>query len=78
MQTDSEILDDITNREYEFGFVTQIETEYAPKGLNTDTVRFISAKKEEPQWLLDWRLKALTDFENKDKNPDWQNFPYSC
>ena len=75
MQTDSEILDDITNREYEFGFVTQIETEYAPKGLNTDTVRFISAKKEEPQWLLDWRLKALTDFENKDKNPDWQNFP---
>jgi Fe-S cluster assembly protein SufB len=43
---------------YEAGFVTDIESEKAPKGLNPDIIRFISAKKEEPQWLLDWRLKA--------------------
>ncbi len=62
-------MDDIKNREaieaaervadYEAGFFTDIETEFAPKGLNEDIVRFISAKKEEPEWLLDWRLKAF-------------------
>ncbi|HEY0324934.1 MAG TPA: Fe-S cluster assembly protein SufB [Allosphingosinicella sp.] len=45
--------------EYGAGFVTDIETEFAPKGLNEDTVRFISAKKGEPEWLLEWRLKAF-------------------
>ncbi len=45
--------------EYGAGFVTDIETEFAPKGLNEDTIRFISAKKSEPEWLLDWRLKAF-------------------
>ena len=74
MQTDNDLLNDITNREYEFGFVTPIETEYAPVGLSKDTVAFISQKKNEPQWLLDWRLKALEAFEAKDKNPGWQNF----
>ncbi len=43
---------------YEAGFVTEIESEFAPKGLNEDIIRFISAKKNEPEWLLDWRLKA--------------------
>ena len=43
---------------YEWGFATDIEQEFAPKGLNEDTVRFISAKKDEPEWLLEWRLKA--------------------
>ena len=62
-------MDDIRNREaieaaervadYDAGFVTDIETEFAPKGLNEDTVRYISAKKGEPEWLLDWRLKAF-------------------
>lgn len=74
MQTDDELLDDITNREYEYGFVTNIETEYAPPGLNPDIIRFISHKKNEPEWLLEWRLKALQDFEAKDKKPTWQNF----
>ena len=74
MQTDDELLDDITNREYEYGFVTNIETEYAPPGLNPDIIRFISAKKNEPEWLIEWRLKALQDFEAKDKKPTWQNF----
>src|ERR1700760_418055 len=44
---------------YKYGFVTDIESDKAPKGLDEDTVRFISAKKEEPTWLLDWRLEAL-------------------
>ncbi|MEN3972423.1 Fe-S cluster assembly protein SufB [Sphingomicrobium sp. XHP0235] len=46
------------DKEYEWGFSTDIEQDFAPKGLNEDTVRFISAKKGEPQWMLDWRLKA--------------------
>ena len=43
---------------YKYGFVSDIESDKAPKGLNEDTVRFISAKKGEPEWLLDWRLEA--------------------
>ena len=43
---------------YKYGFVTDIEMDHAPKGLSEDIVRFISAKKEEPEWLLEWRLKA--------------------
>ena len=45
-------------QDYEWGFVSDIEQEFAPKGLSEDTVRFISAKKNEPEWMLDWRLKA--------------------
>ena len=45
--------------DYEHGWSADIETEFAPKGLTEDTVRFISAKKNEPQWMLDWRLKAF-------------------
>jgi hypothetical protein len=48
---------------YEWGFVSDIESDFAPKGLNEDTVRFISAKKCEPEWLLDWRLKAFRAWE---------------
>src|SRR5215217_8467161 len=44
--------------QYKYGFVTEIESDKAPKGLSEDTVRFISAKKAEPEWMLDWRLKA--------------------
>ena len=45
-------------KEYEWGFSSDIEQEFAPKGLSEDTVRFISAKKNEPEWMLEWRLKA--------------------
>ncbi|MEO7409809.1 MAG: Fe-S cluster assembly protein SufB, partial [Sphingomicrobium sp.] len=45
-------------KDYEWGFSSDIETDFAPKGLSEDTVRFISAKKNEPEWMLDWRLKA--------------------
>ena len=61
---------------YEFGFVTDIELETAPKGLNEDIVRFISAKKCEPEWLLNWRLKAYAHW-LKMPEPQWAkvNFP---
>nr|MBA4771387.1 Fe-S cluster assembly protein SufB [Sphingobium sp.] len=55
---------------YEHGWSSQIEQDFAPKGLNEDTVRFISAKKGEPQWLLDWRLKAFAMWQEMDA-PDW-------
>ena len=45
--------------DYEHGWSSDIETDFAPKGLNEDTVRFISAKKNEPEWMLEWRLKAF-------------------
>ncbi len=48
----------IAGGEYKYGFVTDIDSEFAPKGLNEDIVRFISAKKDEPEWLLDARLEA--------------------
>lgn len=53
-----DILKDFTQKEYEGGFVTEVEQEYVPKGLNEDIIRLISSKKEEPQWLLDFRLEA--------------------
>jgi len=55
---------------YEWGFNTEIEQEFAPKGLNEDTVRFISAKKNEPEWMLDWRLKAFRLWQTMEA-PDW-------
>ena len=52
----------VTTEGYKYGFITDIEAEEAPPGLNEETVAFISAKKREPQWLLDWRLKAFRDW----------------
>ncbi|HCM19882.1 MAG TPA: Fe-S cluster assembly protein SufB, partial [Porphyromonadaceae bacterium] len=52
------ILNELTNSEYKYGFVTNVDTEIIEKGLNEDVVRLISAKKKEPEWLLDFRLKA--------------------
>ena len=57
--------------EYKYGFVTDIESEKAPKGLNEDIIRFISSKKEEPLWMLDWRLKAFEHWKTL-KEPTWQ------
>ena len=56
--------------QYKYGFVTDIETEKAPKGLNEDIIRFISAKKNEPEWLLEWRLKAYEKWLTM-TSPDW-------
>jgi Fe-S cluster assembly protein SufB len=73
MANDNEIIDNIANKEYEFGFVTDIEMDVAPAGLSEETIRYISAKKNEPEWLLDWRLKGLQSF-GRQKLPEWQNF----
>lgn len=71
MTTDTAIARQVAElNKYEAGFVTEIETDKAPKGLNEDIIRFISAKKNEPQWLLDWRLKAFEHWK-KMPEPDW-------
>ncbi len=62
MSTETEALEEIANREYKHGFVTDIETDSAPPGLNEDTIRLISNKKEEPEFLLEWRLKAYRNW----------------
>jgi len=66
----------LAERDYEWGFVTDIEQESLPPGLNEDVVRFISAKKDEPQWLLDWRLEAFRQWQQM-VEPDWAlvNYP---
>ena len=58
----TEILEEVAEREYQHGFVTDIEADSAPPGLNEDTIAFISAKKAEPEWLLEWRLKAYRNW----------------
>src|SRR5258708_33701930 len=73
MPNDSEIIDNIANKEYEFGFVTDIEMDIVPAGLNEEVIRYISEKKEEPEWLLNWRLKGVRAF-LKEKMPVWENF----
>ncbi|MBV4360061.1 Fe-S cluster assembly protein SufB [Pinibacter aurantiacus] len=62
-------------KEYEYGFVTNIEADAAPKGLSEDIIRFISAKKNEPEWMLEWRLKAYNHW-LKMEEPDWANVKY--
>lgn len=63
--------------EYKYGFVTDIEADEAPMGLNEDTIRFISAKKKEPQWMLDWRLKAFHYWSRlAGEEPKWPNIKY--
>ncbi len=69
----ADIIEEYSDKEYEYGFVTDIEMDVVPKGLNEDTIRLISAKKNEPQWMLEWRLKAYQAF-LKQPEPHWQNF----
>lgn len=65
----------VTEGPYKYGFETDIEMEFAPKGLNEDIVRFISAKKNEPEWLLEWRLKAFAIWQ-KMEEPRWPAVKY--
>ena len=67
---EKELLQDITKKEYKEGFVTDVDQDFIPKGLNEDIVRMISARKEEPQWLLDFRLNAFRKWQ-KMEMPDW-------
>ncbi|MFN5324779.1 MAG: Fe-S cluster assembly protein SufB [Bacteroidota bacterium] len=75
MSDDQKILDEIASSEYKWGFVSDIEAENAPKGLNEDIVRFISAKKNEPEWMLEWRLKAFRQWQSMTE-PTWPNVSY--
>jgi Fe-S cluster assembly protein SufB len=72
---DLKLLDEVTNSEYKWGFVSNIESDNAPAGLNEDIVRFISAKKNEPEWLLEWRLKAFRYWQGMTE-PKWPNVAY--
>ena len=73
MSTAAEIL---TNREYKYGFVTDIESDTIPKGLSEDTVRLISSKKNEPEWMLEFRLKAYRNWLKMTEPDYWANFDY--
>ena len=75
MSKEVELLEEITNSEYKYGFVTDIEAEEAAPGLSEDTVRWISAKKEEPEWMTEWRLKAFRLWQTM-VEPKWPNVHY--
>ena len=75
MSSAVEQLEGLTAQEYKYGFVTDIDQETLPPGLTEDTVRFISAKKEEPEWLLEWRLKAFRHWQGMTE-PTWPNVSY--
>ena len=70
-----DIIESFTQGEYKYGFVTEIETDTAPPGLNEDIVRLISRKKNEPEFLTDWRLKAYKHWLTL-KEPTWANIKY--
>jgi Fe-S cluster assembly protein SufB len=79
MSSNSEAIEALAQQEYKYGFVTDIEQEFAPPGLNEDIIRFISAKKEEPEWMLEWRLKAFRHWADQyeaGKEPHWAFLPY--
>ena len=71
-----EILDEITGKDYEFGFTTNIESDKIAAGLNEEVIRLISQKKNEPQWLLDWRLDAFKIWQNM-QEPEWAHVQYT-
>lgn len=71
----SAVLQNLVNQPYKHGFVTEIESDIAPKGLNEDIIRLISAKKNEPEWLLSFRLKAYQKWLTM-MEPEWQNVHY--
>ncbi|MCP4552599.1 MAG: Fe-S cluster assembly protein SufB [Bacteroidetes bacterium] len=75
MSKKNNILDEVTQGEYKYGFVTDIETETAPKGLTEDTIRFISGKKKEPKFMLEFRLKAFRHWQ-KLKEPTWAHISH--
>ncbi len=75
MAADTEILEDYTNREYKWGFVSDIDADSAPAGLNEEIIRFISKKKNEPEFMLEWRLKAYSKWLDM-KEPDWAFIKY--
>ena len=75
MKKENTIIDEAISQDYKYGFVTDIEQETIPPGLNEDVIRIISAKKGEPDWLRDWRLKSYKNWK-KMKNPSWANITF--
>jgi Fe-S cluster assembly protein SufB len=75
MSTEIKTIENLANSEYKYGFVTDIETDDAPKGLNEDIIKLISKKKNEPGWMTEWRLKAYKYWLTM-KEPTWQNVSY--
>jgi Fe-S cluster assembly protein SufB len=75
MSTEQTTIEQLANQEYKYGFVTSIEADTAPKGLNEDIIRLISAKKQEPEWMTEWRLKALRHWRTM-QEPKWPNVKY--
>lgn len=75
MSDEDKIIEEATTGEYKYGFTSDIESELAQKGLTEETVRFISEKKEEPEWLLEWRLKAFEIWKGMEE-PDWAKVNY--
>jgi Fe-S cluster assembly protein SufB len=71
----SSSIESLVNKEYAYGFVTDIESDTIPRGLTEETIRLISAKKSEPEWLLDWRLKAFRRWQTMTE-PHWSNVTY--
>lgn len=68
-------IDDLISREYEAGFVTQVESDTLPPGLNEEVIRIISGKKNEPEWMLEWRLEAYRQWQKMDI-PRWAQMPH--
>ncbi len=75
IREDIKIIEDHTNTEYKWGFVTEIEQDEFPKGLNEDIIRQLSAKKQEPEWMTEWRLKAYRHWLTMEE-PDWAKVEY--
>ncbi len=73
MPQDVNIIDKVTTGDYKYGFYTDVEADAIPKGLNEDIVRLISQKKAEPQWMLDWRMKAYRAWLEMKHEPTWAN-----
>src|ERR1035437_2817148 len=81
MSTDTKIIDSLVEGEYKWGFVTEVESDSAPKGLNEETIRLISTKKNEPEFMLQWRLKAFRHWlklEKQEAEPKWANIKYDA
>src|SRR3954463_839130 len=72
----NEILQEQIGGEYKYGFVTEIDSDNAPKGLSEDIIRFISAKKEEPEWMLEYRLKAYKYWLTLEEPRHWAHIDY--
>ncbi|HQR67989.1 MAG TPA: Fe-S cluster assembly protein SufB, partial [Thermoanaerobaculia bacterium] len=77
MSSPDRLLDELAQREYQHGFVTPVESEVIPAGLTEDVVRLISRKKGEPEWLLEWRLKAYRHWITMEE-PTWAKVHYTA